>query len=194
MRDRDADPWQYTDEENGRLGTNLQTLEHAVAIGQFTPLVSIEVLCRWHGRLFDGVREIGGRLRKPGFGPEFLSFGNRRSVSFDRVASEMDQLERRIVSECRALDSALQTEGPGIEERAMTAAITLQVELVRIHPFVDGNGRTARLLTNWLLVRYGLRPVPLERPRGEYIACMSRALDGDLDALLTFYWSNYPLG
>lgn len=38
-------------------------------------------------------------------------------------------------------------------------------EWVRIHPFADGNGRTARMLGNWILVRYGLPPVLRLRPR-----------------------------
>jgi hypothetical protein len=27
---------------------------------------------------------------------------------------------------------------------------------VEIHPFVNGNGRTARMWANWILVRYGV--------------------------------------
>lgn len=38
-------------------------------------------------------------------------------------------------------------------------------EWVRIHPFANGNGRTARLWANWVLARYGLRPVVRIRPR-----------------------------
>lgn len=34
-------------------------------------------------------------------------------------------------------------------------AARAHIELVRIHPFIDGNGRTARLLTNLLLLRAG---------------------------------------
>ncbi len=37
------------------------------------------------------------------------------------------------------------------------AALT-HIDLVRIHPFIDGNGRTARLLTNLLLLRAGYPP------------------------------------
>ena len=40
-------------------------------------------------------------------------------------------------------------------------------EWVRIHPFANGNGRTARLWANYLLVRYGLIPVVRLRPRPE---------------------------
>lgn len=43
--------------------------------------------------------------------------------------------------------------------RALKAAAYLHARLVEIHPFADGNGRTARLLTNMWLMRAGLPPV-----------------------------------
>jgi Fic family protein len=52
--------------------------------------------------------------------------------------------------------------------------------LVHIHPFVDGNGRTARLLMNLLLLRHGYPPalVPLE-VRGRYYDALEAANLGD---------------
>jgi hypothetical protein len=38
-------------------------------------------------------------------------------------------------------------------------------EWVRIHPFANGNGRTARLWANFLAMRYGLPPFVRLRPR-----------------------------
>jgi hypothetical protein len=38
-------------------------------------------------------------------------------------------------------------------------------EWVRIHPFANGNGRTARLWANWIAMRFGLPPFIKLRPR-----------------------------
>lgn len=44
-------------------------------------------------------------------------------------------------------------EGEGIHP--VDIAAYLHDELVRIHPFIDGNGRTSRLLMNLYLLRHG---------------------------------------
>ena len=41
-------------------------------------------------------------------------------------------------------------------------------EWVRIHPFANGSGRTARLIANWVLARFRLLPVVGIRPRPEH--------------------------
>jgi Fic family protein len=54
-------------------------------------------------------------------------------------------------------------------------AIDAHRRLVDIHPFNDGNGRTARLLMNLLLLRAGYPPVAVRPPdRVAYIAALQR--------------------
>lgn len=55
-------------------------------------------------------------------------------------------------------------------------ALEAHLRLVSIHPFTDGNGRTARLLMNLLLLRAGYPPlvVPPDR-RPDYIDALERA-------------------
>lgn len=40
-------------------------------------------------------------------------------------------------------------------------------EWIRIHPFANGNGRTARLWANWCALRYGVPPFVKLKPRPE---------------------------
>lgn len=55
-------------------------------------------------------------------------------------------------------------------------AALLHKELVTIHPFIDGNGRTARLVMNLALLQAGY-PITIIPPilRAEYIATLKRA-------------------
>lgn len=58
---------------------------------------------------------------------------------------------------------------------------------VFIHPFIDGNGRTARLLMNFILMQAGYPPViiPVEQ-RSRYYVALKQANDGDLRPFIRF--------
>lgn len=60
-------------------------------------------------------------------------------------------------------------------------AFDAHYRLVTLHPFDDGNGRTARLLMNLMLVRGGYRPVPIgPQEREAYLDALEHAqLGGD---------------
>ncbi|MGD0879890.1 MAG: Fic family protein [Anaerolineales bacterium] len=59
--------------------------------------------------------------------------------------------------------------------------------LVAIHPFVDGNGRTARLVMNLLLMRSGYPPTVILRVnRRQYYSVLAKADSGNTDALENF--------
>lgn len=60
----------------------------------------------------------------------------------------------------------------------------LHAEFERIHPFLDGNGRTGRLVINLLLVRLGYPPAIIyKRERSQYLRASRRADQGDCGAL-----------
>ncbi len=59
--------------------------------------------------------------------------------------------------------------------------------LVAIHPFIDGNGRTARLAMNLLLMRSGYPPTVILRiNRGQYYSALAKADSGNPTVLENF--------
>ncbi|OGJ15608.1 MAG: cell filamentation protein Fic [Candidatus Pacebacteria bacterium RIFCSPHIGHO2_01_FULL_46_16] len=64
-------------------------------------------------------------------------------------------------------------------EYPATVAVDAHFKFVSIHPFVDGNGRTARLLMNLLLMQAGFPPAIIRKEdRKQYIASIEKAQRG----------------
>jgi Fic family protein len=60
-------------------------------------------------------------------------------------------------------------------------------DIARIHPFVDGNGRTARLLCNLILMKAGYPPIIIRnKDRKKYIDYLEKAHFGDLTSFIDF--------
>jgi Fic-DOC domain mobile mystery protein B len=73
-------------------------------------------------------------------------------------------------------------------------AVRLHHRLTIIHPFVNGNGRHARLLADLLVVQLGRQPFSwgraslqeIGKTRSSYIAALRAADDNDMEPLLVF--------
>jgi len=78
--------------------------------------------------------------------------------------------------------AALGPEG----EHPITWAARLHADFEQVHPFVDGNGRTGRLLMNYLLISHGYPPaIILKQHREKYLSALERAQQkGDCRALV----------
>ncbi|MEQ2282789.1 hypothetical protein AMECASPLE_004407 [Ameca splendens] len=60
-------------------------------------------------------------------------------------------------------------------------------KLVYIHPFVDGNGRTSRLLMNLVLMQARYPPITIRKEqRAEYYATLDTANEGDVRPFIRF--------
>jgi Fic family protein len=77
---------------------------------------------------------------------------------------------------------------------AVRVAVWAHAEIIRVHPFEDGNGRS-RLCANHLLVQLGLRPVAIEAVKQEYTEALNHYyVAGELEPLLDLYLQLYPVG
>jgi len=85
--------------------------------------------------------EVGGWRRRN------VSVGTHHPPSFRLVPAKMDDFFRRL----RAF-----SESRRGREQAIDFAADSHHEFERVHPFIDGNGRTGRLIANYLLVFCGL--------------------------------------
>jgi len=58
---------------------------------------------------------------------------------------------------------------------------------IAIHPFIDGNGRTGRLLLNFMLMKSGFPPICIKKEeRIKYTDYLELARDGDITNFLYF--------
>ena len=98
--------------------------------------------------------------------------GGMTHPSWVHVAAEM----RSWLSAVRALDA-------GVEEFPETVA-EVHCAFERVHPFIDGNGRTGRLLMNLVLVRLGYPPAIIyKKQRTRYLRALRRADAGECGEL-----------
>ena len=73
-----------------------------------------------------------------------------------------------------------------IELHPIERAAPAHFRLVHIHPFVDGNGRTARLLMNLILIGEGYPPAVIRRERRpEYYDALDQAYRGEIAPFVT---------
>lgn len=110
------------------------------------------------------------------------------------VAAALKRFETKLRSDIAALDKKYpkveDLDDPGIHA-ALDLAAWAHAEWVRIHPFANGNGRTARAWANFVLRRFGLPPAIKLRPRpdGDYSAAAAASMAGDLNPTIRVFIS-----
>jgi Fic family protein len=99
------------------------------------------------------------------------------------VGEALEQFEAKLQMLVAELDAV--SSGQALNPDQLAAIIDLcawaHSEWVRIHPFANGNGRTARLWANFVAMRYGLPPFIRLRPRpnASYGQAGVKAMQGD---------------
>lgn len=178
------------DADSPRLRQNLiDALRDARDRAARREVPTVEDARRWQRDTMAGLtvpdKKYVGRFRgEPGVESTRVWVGAREGAPPKRVASELAAFERTLQRAVAALD-ARYPRGEALDVDGLAAVIDLcawaHAEWVRIHPFANGNGRTARIWANALLMRYGLPPVIRLRPRldGGYGDAGEAAMNGD---------------
>lgn len=132
----------------------------------------------WHRRIYEGVPlpvpYYAGEVRDSDANfPELdgyeVAVGPFRGVPSRFVPQELAIFEANARQAVTGLDAAVPAGQPPAKAQDLHAVLTLCAvlhgEWVRIHPFANGNGRTARVWANWAALRYGLPPFVSIKPR-----------------------------
>jgi Fic-DOC domain mobile mystery protein B len=127
------------------------------------------------------------RLHKQMFGDVWTWAGEFRRVNVIPVGVDWQQIEVNVQS---LLDNLMQWEQVGAPPPEIAAM--LHHKAVSIHPFLNGNGRWARMLANIWLRRHGHRhtvwPDAMNGSestiRGDYMKALKSADEGDYTALI----------
>jgi hypothetical protein len=177
------------DDESEQLRANLHRVLSGVrrdSRQRVTP--TVEAARKWQSdimhRLTPPEPRYVGRFRgEPGLEGCEVSIGEYRGAPADHVADELKAFEAKLQKAVEALDGLIEPE-QDISADELAAVIDLcawaHAEWVRIHPFANGNGRTARLWADAIAMRYGLPPFVRLRPRPDdgYGAASAAAMEG----------------
>jgi Fic family protein len=178
------------DEDSPRLRENLsQVLKEIVRAAERREIPTLESARHWQGRMMEGLdvpdrRYVGAFRGEPGLERIQVRVGANYGVDSVDVSEELARFEKKLQALVRELDSLLPID-QDLDADQLAAVIDLcawvHAEWVRIHPFANGNGRTARLWANSLAVRYGLPPFIRLRPRPNagYGDAGAKAIEGD---------------
>lgn len=122
-----------------------------------------------HEVVMAGILEDAGKYRTRNVR---ITGADKTPPDWSKVTRQMDELTEKIA----------QYKGHPVEVTSF-----LHHGFVRIHPFIDGNGRVARLLTNLYLIARGYPPVVLKvEDRGKYYRFLRAADAGNFGLFVNF--------
>jgi Fic/DOC family protein len=179
------------EKDSPQLRANLAEIleEIAAAAADQRKKPTVEAARRWQALAMRNLevsepRFIGAFRGEPGLENINVRVGANYGVDPADVSHALKQFEAKLQMLVTELDAELPSgHTPNADQ--MAAIIDLcawaHSEWVRIHPFANGNGRTARLWANFLAMRYGLPPFIRLRPRpnASYGQAGAKAMQGD---------------
>ena len=176
------------------LRETAEVIEHGITVGGKSLRDHLEAVD--HYEAVQWMRELAARTEP--IGESTVSELHRRIVARSQpaIAGIYSQLPRRIAGSPvvfpnpAKIPALMEEFGAWLNAAPPDPATVFEAHfrLTEIHPFGDGNGRTARLLMNLLLVRGGYPPVAVRpQDRKTYLDALERgSLAGDLRPFQNF--------
>lgn len=131
--------------------------------------VSQEIIQKIHEFVTKGILKNPGQYRTENVA---ITGAKIRPPSYPKIIKSMDEYIQNIEK---------------LKLHTIKKASFIHHEFVRIHPFIDGNGRVARLLTNFYLMKKGYPPIVVQKEdRKNYYKSLNKADLGDLSDFATF--------
>ena len=145
-------------------------------LGNYKGDVSERLIRKMHAIIMENILEAPGEYRK-------ILVGIEGSNYMPPPPFEIPELVKELVEWYRKNKRKL---------HPFELAVLLHTKFVLIHPFVDGNGRVARALMNFVLERNGYPTlyIGLEH-RERYLDAIEKAVDGDFKPIVDFMYKIY---
>lgn len=149
-------------------------------IAESSEKITLEVILRLHRIFFEEANPgIAGRFRKDG--EDIKKLNNIEPVPGRMVQEKMYEFWRNLDYRLSLLPKHPKVNNKKHQEKwldnVIEVATWVQHQIAAIHPFVEGNGRMARLMTNVILRRFGLQPSAIKyegEDRVKYLAAMQQ--------------------
>ena len=158
---------------------------------------TVEDARRWHSEIMRNLQVpdpkfVGAFRGEAGLEDIQVRIAGRYGVAAPEVATELADFEQVLRQVIRRLDEWIPRDAELDTDQLaviVEACAWAHAEWVRIHPFANGNGRTARLWVNSIASRYGLPPFLRLRPRpaANYGIASERAMLGDRAPTVTLF-------
>ena len=143
----------YQEREVRNVLDALQEIDDAV-MGNSSPVITKELICEYNRRLLDGTQHDSQVL--PG---KVRDFSVVVSAYRGAPAEDCEYLLERLAEWLES--DVFMSDDPELQFALVaTCAMYAHLYIAWLHPFGDGNGRTARLLEFLILARSGLAPLP----------------------------------
>lgn len=153
---------------------------------------SLETARQWHVEIMQGLdlpepKHAGAFRGESGLEQVQVRIDGHYGTPARQVAAELQDFESVLQRVIARLDELIPKDAePDSDQLAAIIEVCAwaQAEWVRIHPFANGNGRTARVWVNSIAMRYGVPPFLSLRPRPaeSYPSVCAKAMQGDWES------------